>query len=110
MRQVNQYSEQVRDMHIVMFERHTRTSGVLLCSKRGKNAPFHICQHLNKSTTTSKVQQYKNCTSCIPTSEHRHLATEEHATAQQSRLHTQPSYMPLHKERTREAGLTFYRG
>lgn len=40
MRRVNQYSEQVRDMHIVMIERHTRTSCVLLCSKTGKECIF----------------------------------------------------------------------
>lgn len=61
--------------------------------------------------TQVHVQRYKNCSICRSTfSDHRCLATEEHATAQQSRQHTQPSYMPPHKQRTREARLTFYKG
>lgn len=57
MRRVNQYSEQVRDMHVV-FERHTRTSCVQQNGE--KNASLHIFHHLNRlanASTRTAVQK-----------------------------------------------------
>lgn len=113
MRQVNQYSEQVRDMHRVMFKWYTRTSSVMLCSKRGvKNTSFfYTFQHLNKClpATSKCIAVQKISPFCLSQILLR-WSLPRYTTAQQSRQHTKSPYMPPHNQRTREARLTFYKG